>query len=399
MMKRGFVAALLVAAGSAVAGPPDLLLEADLQPDRVTVQTQADYRLRLYQGVAVRDVTVVEPRAPLAEFRPSGETRVYEAVRDGRRYRVHERRYAVFPFASGALNIAGVHADVRLAERSVRVEAAPRVLTVLPMPSGAAVAAKSLSLSETWSPSTGAAVGDVLHRQIRIEAAGVDAGQLPEIRFEVSGVAVHAESVQLENRFRDGINIATRVQSFSLVPQRAGDIAMPGLRVNWWNTDAGTHAVAALPARTLQVLSVRGAVPAGAAPVSQPAPPYVAIVAFALLLGATAILVWRRRARLCAAWRLRRACRAGDAQTVRDALLAWVATVRPETTPRTLGALAESLDDAAACRVLRELDRSLYGPAAGRFDTATLASVVRAVRRPISDCRRAAAPPAGATRP
>jgi hypothetical protein len=79
---------------------------------------------------------------------------------------------------------------------------------------------------------------------------------------------------------------------------------------------------------------------------------------------------------------LRRACRRGQPQAVRDELLAWAARCWPQQPPRALGALAERLDDRHARRALDALERSLYGPPGDAAqDADVLAGIVRQVKR------------------
>lgn len=377
----------------ALAAAQDLLLEAEVEPAEVHAQTQAIYRLRFFQGVDVRDLKITGPSAALADFRQIGEERIHEMLRAGRRYRVHERRYAVFPFASGRLEIAGAHAEGRIAVsagksadglRLVRLEAAPQTLIVLPVPAGSGVPARSMQLSETWSmPLSGEArAGGVEQRHIRIEALGVDAGQLPELDFTAPGMTVHAEPARLENHFRADLNVASREQVFNVVALRAGDLVVPELHVRWWDVDAGAPATARLPSRTVHV-AADASVADRERPVPLTAPPYL-IMLLAGMLGATAVLVWRRRISLRSAWRLHRACRSGSPDAVRDGLLAWAAILWPQCAPPTLGALAEGLDDLAARRALGDLDRLIYGRSGGLCDPDELGDLVRQIKRGFS---------------
>ena len=386
-MVKALLGVALALAAPAWAAPVDgLWLEAGIEPARVAVQTQANYTVRLYQGVAVRELAIDEPHAPLAEFRPIGEARVFEAVRDGRRYRVHERRYAVLPFASERLAIAGVQARVQVAGasgwRAVTVEAPPLFLDVLPVPADAAVAARSLRLEEDWSGTEGD--GAVLRRRVRIHAEGVDAAQLPEIDFAVPGARVHAKPPRLESRFEDETLVALREQSFEVLADDGRALAVPELRLRWWNARSAAMEVAVLPARLLRggAAPVADEAPAAqsASDAAQPALTEWPAFAAAGALVLAALLAWRRRARLRAAWWLARACRAGEPLALRDALLAWVAAARPAQAPLTLGALAASLDDAVARHAAEALDRALYGPASAAAVDAP-ASAIRRIKR------------------
>jgi hypothetical protein len=312
---------------------------------------------------------------------------VYETVQNGRRYRVHERNYAVFPFASGVLKLDGAHATGRIAvtgaqspdgRKAIRIDAPQQTLSVLPAPldSGTWLPAQELRLSETWEAQSAGAQ----QRTIRIEATGIDAAALPELTFSASGITVRALPARLENRFAGERNIGVREQSFIVMRSGAGNAIAPGVQVQWWQTGANTLMTASLPAKPLP----------GGEPPPTPAPETAAVasslvsawlVTGGVLLGATTFLLcaflWQRRA----AWQLLQACRRGDARAVRDGLLAWSATMWPASPPRTLVALAERLPDPAARRALAGFERGMYGPESQKPDAAALCSMVRLAKQ------------------
>ena len=391
----------------------DLWLEAELEPAQVFVQAQAIYRLRFYQALDVRDLKMTGPSTRLADVRQIGTERVYEAQRSGRRYRVRERSYAIVPFASGALTLSGAQVAGRIpavgasaedGRQPLRLDAATQTLMVKPTPAGAAgvpwLPARSLSLSESWSPDFAEPrPGQALRRSIRIEALGPDAAHIPPLQMAVPGLLVDAQAPRLENRPDGERNVGLREQTYSLIAQRAGTLVVPELKLSWWNLNTHTLESATLPARTLQVLPAAEAQPQSALPHPQP----VAVAAAAeskptpkperpaplleMLLGAAALLclalalVYLKRPPVRAARRLRRACRSGDAARVRDGLLQWAATRWPQSPPTTLPALAHRLANPMTRQALAQLDRCLYGPERGPCDSATLAAIARAIRQ------------------
>lgn len=365
----------------------DVLLEAELDPPEVRVNAQAVYRLRVLQAVDLADLKITGPSARLADFREIDNGRVYEAQRDGRRYRVHERRYAVFPFASGTLELSGAQATGRILSTKasspdgrlpLRLDAPSRALTVLPTGVEADGApwlpARALTLTENWTTE-----GKAHRRTVRIEAVGIDATQLPEVPMQVDGMTVRAEAVVLDNRFAEEQNVATRVQDFVLTPIRAGKLIVPVLQLPWWHVELDSPALATLPAHAIDGL------PASAAPAT-PAARTIPVVTIALattavLLAGVALTIWRRRRILYAAWQLRLAYRTGDVHAVRDGLLQWAASVWPESPPRTLSALGSQLRDPGARRALDAIERALYGTSAANYDAAALKEIVLAVKR------------------
>lgn len=364
----------------------DIFVEAELSPAEVRVNAQAVYRLRVWHAVDLADLQITGPSVRLADLRQIGEKRVYESQRDGRRYRVHERSYAVFPFASGTLEMSGAHASGRIAapkaagsdgRKPVRLDAPARALVVLPVGLGAEgvpwLPARDLKLTEAWE-----SAGSTQRRTIRIEATGVDAAQLPALQLLADGVTMHAEAARLENRFVGEQNVAVREQTFVMTPTRPGDIAIPLLQLPWWHTELDSPALATLPGR-----SVRGdpvAVPAAQPASTIPAGMMVSAAA-ALLVCLFALVAWRRRAELRATSQLRHACRTGNVVAVRDGLLQWASRVWPHAPPLTLSALAGRLQDPGARRALGTVERALYGSVSAECNPAMLKAVVRAVTR------------------
>ena len=410
----GASALVLVAAlftPMAAAQGADLWLEADIEPEAVLVQAQVTYRLRFYHAVDVRELRMTGPAARLADIRPLGPERVYEALKNGRRYRVHERSYAVFPLGSGPLELTGAQVSGRVpalgasttdGRQAVRLVADTHTLTVLPVPAAVGAApwlpARALSLSESWSgPASDLRVGQVLQRSIRIEAAGVDAGQIPRLSVVVPGMQVEAQAAKLENRLESDVNVGVREQSFQLVALRAGAIVLPELQLPWWNLNVGALALARLPGRSWLVdAGAGGAVPA------EDRPPFVGValvapaseslidsarwwpwlpVTSALVLGAALALIFLRRGSVRAAWHLRRACRQGRADLLRDALLAQAALNWPLAPPLSLEALGQRCPDQAMRQALGTLERCLYGPSTDGKDAAALRAAVRTIQR------------------
>lgn len=366
----------------------DFLIEADIDPAEVHVNAQAVYRLRVLHAVDVRELRIVGPSARLADFRQIGQERVFEAQRGGRRYRVHERSYAVFPFASGTLELSGAYASGRVAQGgSVRLNAPARPLTVLPVDIEADgkpwLPANALSLSEQWT----ALADGAQRRVVRIEASGVDASQLPPLQIEADGMTVQAEAPRIENRFEGERNIGVYEQAFVMTPTRDGKIVVPAVQLHWWQVDADSAALATLPARTFLIgapdMTDNAKV---TAPAAMRGPGILGILGISLA-ALLALLLYQRRSGLRIAWQLHRA---GDPRTVRDGLLQLAATVWPQAPPATLGALAERLHNREARGALVQIERALYGPACPACPASDVCSGA-ALRSAASKAKRAIA--------
>lgn len=405
-----------------------LAFAAGFDAGHAYLNAQAIYTLRFYQAIDVRELHLQAPEVGFAELRQIGEDRIDQVTLDGRRHRVTERRYAVFPFASGTLAASGVHAAGLVAvpgaapgtRAPVRLDAPAATLDVLPVPpqagTGPWLPARALTLSESWSPDPQEArVGQALVRTLRIEASGLDAAQLPELVPSGDGFSAHPGPPRLENRFDDVWNIGSREQDWRIVPARAGTLSVPEIRLDWWDTRSGERRTARLPGRTFEVADVLPSPllttesvdaanpddeatpaqlpPEAADPVEEAgaaddvtgagtprAHAYPLIVSvLLLLLVLAAYLTWRytRRPDQVSLRALRAACRRNDPCAARDALLAWAAASRACGRPQTLGKVLPFVPGPLSRCAIAELDRCLYGPAGQRWRGAQLARFPR----------------------
>lgn len=375
---------------------PELWLEAGISPATPYLQSQSVYTVRLYQGIGLQELEFRAPAAALAEIRPIGE-RIEEVTRAGRRYRVTERRYALFPFASGelALEPAGITArrfSTAPATPDVVLNAPALKPKVRPIPSGAPLGAwlpaRTLAVTESWSPDTTApGAGQPIQRTIRITAQGIDASQLPELSVRGEGFSAHAAPPALHDRIEGDWNVGTREQTWTIVPTRPGTMTVSGVVIPWWNSDTHRIEFANLPGRSLTIAAAPAAVSDGhtgsathgsgqsSTPMTPPASsairdvrpvmeitPYT-IGMWLLVITLTGGLLVALRGRTAAWRRLARACRNNDARAAQAALLQGGAPRASARSPKTLGELAFGLPDDCPYRAeLARLERHRYGP-------------------------------------
>ena len=90
----------------------DIYVEATVDTKTPWVQSQVLLTLRVYQAIEIVDGALGAPEGDALNVEQLGEDRRFEDVRDGRRYAVTERRYAVFPQRSGKLLIDPIRLNV-----------------------------------------------------------------------------------------------------------------------------------------------------------------------------------------------------------------------------------------------------------------------------------------------
>ncbi len=392
------------------AGDRDIFLEAEISPNPAYVQAQMRYVVRLLRSVDVVDGTLTEPSATNAVLRSLGRDISYTTTRAGQSYRVLERRYALFPQASGELVISPVEFEGEVADpgqastglsrlfargKRVRLRTPLVRATALPPPADYPgriwLPAKSLQLDEEWSkdPDTLRA-GEPVTRTLRLRAVGLGAEQLPEIAVTVTeGVKEYGDQpITRTTTDSDWVN-GVREQRIALVPGNQGTYTLPEIRIDWWDTERDAPRQTTIPAR---ILRVSAGIQDAAAPIAgadavtkeqQPAPPlwqrsplWQGVSALLLVLWFMTLVAWRRAVpRATGAARdtaqkppqrppalLRRACLADDPGAARAALLEWAAGNWSQQPPRSLMGLAERLPDAQLRAQLETLDRALYAP-------------------------------------
>jgi hypothetical protein len=402
---------LSVLTASAVRATPgaDLLLEVEVSPEQPYVQQQLIYTVRLLYAVTLLDGQLDEPLADGADIRRLGGDATYTRETEGRRYSVIERRYALTPLASGALEIlaprfrgralAGPRGG-RMFDPGSPVSAVGDALSLQVRPRPAAAAQPWLpALALDYSLQSGASdvlkVGEPITLSLRLSARGLSAEQLPELSLpEIEGAEIYPDQETSQTREGPRGIEGERSRSFAVVPTRPGQLRIPELSIDWWDTTADQAASARIAARSFSVEGSprptdtpdpsRG--DASAPPLQGEAsePPrdgvdarwrIAALLLLALWLLSLAGWAWQARRRPLssastaaapmpprAGPELAQALRRGDLEAIADALRA---LARARDLAPSLDALAAALQAAPQRSAVLGLQRALYAGGSG----------------------------------
>ncbi|MDX1569578.1 MAG: BatD family protein [Xanthomonadales bacterium] len=406
--------------GQARDGAEEVFLEMDVSNRAPYVSSQVLLTIRLYHVNALTEGRLIEPPLPDAVVERLGEDVADSAEIEGTRYRVLVRRFAVFPERSGTMTIPPARFRGRVADnrggfnsifdrgRRVSVASEAVELEVQPRPPGYAgnwLPAAELTLEESWpDDQTRFVVGEPTTRRLILKAKGLLAVQLPEIELpELGEVKIYPDKAQSQSRTDGSWVYGEREQGYALVPNSAGTLRLPEIRIPWWDTVNDEMREAVIPAREIVVQpGALGVTPpptpadiVSANPGGAPQPGYwrwIALGALALWLATLAAWQWERRGargngrtsddadRLLKArqWRsrLRAACDANDPDTAARALIGW-ATVVAGQPVRNLGSVAQRIPDPEARRAVLALDEVLYREPGETWDGTTLGEQVR----------------------
>ncbi len=393
---------------------PPVFIEVEVEPREgpYYVHAQLSLKVRIFYQQNLTEAAINPPAPDQASVRLLDEV-PYQADRNGERYRVLERRYAVFPERSGDLVIPPLHLTGRLIERPadrlwqpsvsgrrVRIESDPVTLEISPRPpefSGDSwLPARRVDLAQQITDGESVTVGEPVTRTVILDAVGLDEHMLEEpVWPDLADARIYPDQPQGVSRDDGTWVLGHREYRYAVVPEQPGELVLPEVRLAWWDTVANRERVAVLPEHRVTVMP--SAVPSppaatpDATPVTAAGKPVVSATGsvrawqfLSLALGVlwllTLALLLRRRPTASSAPALaserderektlllafRRACADGDARSAYDALGRWVRRHGPAAAGGSLMMLARVVDDAGLAEALRGLDAAAFGAAAG----------------------------------
>lgn len=264
---------LQITVNSAKAQPADkgksiLYLESEVDKKTVYVQAQLVYTVRIYQAVNLLN-------ASLSELSLSDSDAIVEKIDDdksynkrinGRRFKVFEKRYIIFPQKSGTLTInpaelEAQYVDDRRALRTRVLQADPINIQVKPKPivqtvhNNAWLPASRMQIKEEWPQDPPVfKVGEPVTRTITIVADGLPSAQLPEINMgQMKDMKQYPDQPKKEDKKLNTGVIGMRQEKIALIPTKTGNYVVPPIEIPWWNTDKDRLEYLRLPKREITV--------------------------------------------------------------------------------------------------------------------------------------------------
>ena len=404
----------------------DIFVEVAVEPINPYVQAQVRYSERLFYAIPLRErLRQVQSFGDDLLVQPLGDEIKYVAERNGRRYTVVERNYALFAQRSGVVEVPQLVYSARTlpknlsrAQRAsftgrgqrVEVKSEPVLLNVRPRPAAPVyegqywLPSDELMLTEQWSQEPlQLRVGEPITRTLILQAKGLDVAQLPQLNIPAIDQANIYPDQETSESYHDGAWVfGRREQRMALVPTQAGEFALAEIRLPWWDTRSDSAKVALIPARTVIVLptlteatvidvskelddSATGPLALPEAGLSQT---YSSLdvwrwstwVLLALWLVTLLLWQWERRQRgqsptpskakrsalamthKATRQALQQACKDNNPQAAAQALLAWAMLIWPDAPPTNLATLALRLRNSQVQEAILTLQQVLYSP-------------------------------------
>lgn len=258
----------------------ELFLEIEVNKESVYVQEQLLFTVRLFYTInGIRNPQFTELEMPETVTQLIGSPNQYEQLIDGVRYGVYEKRYVIFPQRSGPLEIPDIlfRGEVtdgssnfvfrNLNTRRVTAFIDGMTIDVKERPADARsvnwLPASSITIEEDWEGDLdNLQVGDSLVRRLTIRAQGLGGAVLPPVAQEtINGMNVYPDPPEISQTFVEGSIVGTRIETTTLVPTTSGEITIPETRIPWWNVETDQLETSVVPATTLNINAVAGAVP------------------------------------------------------------------------------------------------------------------------------------------
>lgn len=300
----------------------DVFIESEADDQDPYVQQSVGWTVRLYALPALVSGRLDQDAPTGASLQRIGDDVQYRRDVGGRTYQVIERRYLLIPERSGELAMPPARFQGRAVggvfdrlfgdgQVDLRARAAPRVLTVRPIPASAPspwLPLHAATMEYLERPGTVRA-GEAATFVVQLLADGAGRAQMPALEVPApAGAQVFAEAAQVDEAIVEGRPRVRVTRRFSVVPARPGPLRIEGPELAWWDVRAGRARVTRLPPLELDVApgSTQSAPAAGA-----PVPPGIpraasggarlALPAGLAVATAIALLAWglwrRRRAR------------------------------------------------------------------------------------------------------
>ncbi|PFG53637.1 oxygen tolerance protein BatD [Marinobacter sp. LV10R520-4] len=239
-------------------------IELSTDKAELYVQEQLLLTVQLYFNNELIRGELSEPVSNNAVIESLGPQQEYARVRGDQRYRMIERRYAVYPQTPGRLSLApvefegsfrGANGRLQILRSSEQLFDLP-VKDIPPQFSGSVwLPATGLTLEESGLPSDNRVTrGANLTRQLTLRANGLPGATLPPFPAQtVPGLRSYPEPAKRATDISaDGL-MSMLQQASALVPVQAGELRLPEVRVPWWDTASDSEKVAIIPERVLVV--------------------------------------------------------------------------------------------------------------------------------------------------
>ena len=249
----GFITVKKTTASSSSSTDHGLMyMEVDTTPKQAYVQSQVLFTVRIYHAISLvnaslTDVTLSDKNAMLVKL---GDAVTYQKYVNGRRYKVIEKRFAVFPQASGTLTINPVQFEGQfvnsrgmlsqrvISTQAVNINVKPEAAAWSAKPGATWLPAKSFTVMDSWAQDKPKfQVGEPVTRTITMVADGLMGEQLPPLKFDpIADLKQYPDQPQITNNKDSNGVTGARQEKIAFIPTHSGTYHLPAMEIAWWDT-------------------------------------------------------------------------------------------------------------------------------------------------------------------
>ncbi|WEM44256.1 BatD family protein (plasmid) [Photobacterium sp. DA100] len=252
---------------SATSSPskPEINIEAESNKEQLYVGESIRYTVRIRIGEQMSQAALQAPSGEGLNVKQLGEDRQVETVLNGRRYLIITRDYQITANKAGDILLRGAKFTGNLIKGNrgfgstlqipFEQQADDLTLSVLAKPAdyqGLWLPTEALELEQQWQPDVKEIkVGEPVSRTITLRIKNAEQSSLPNLNLQ------YPDSVRVydENPTYGSDNDFTFMTIKQvIIPRQAGEIKLPALSINWWNTATSRQETSNIDGLTLTVL-------------------------------------------------------------------------------------------------------------------------------------------------
>jgi hypothetical protein len=266
---------LQVSAGAApteTGADSGVYLETEVDDANPYVQQSVGVRVRLIYRLPIAEGQFGLDAPDGASLQAVGDISYSSREIDGKTHKVAERRYVLVPERSGVLTVPGARFQGRIAGnwmddflgnggQELRTSGPVKKIEVRAQPVGAPqpwLPLRDLRMRYLGAPQSLRA-GEAAELVVEVMAEGATQAQMPELPTpSIAGAQVFAEPAHYDETFNNGSPRVKLTRRYSIVPNGAGRLAVPGMKLAWWDVRTGSARTASLPDLDLEVAKGSG---------------------------------------------------------------------------------------------------------------------------------------------
>ncbi|MGF1734046.1 BatD family protein [Photobacterium satsumensis] len=244
---------------------PEIKIDAESNKDQLYVGESFRYTVRIRIGEQMSQASLQAPSGEGLSVKQRGEDRQVETVLNGRRYLIITRDYQITANKAGDILLRGAKFTGNLIKGNrgfgstlqipFEQQADDFSLSVLAKPDnykGLWLPTEALELEQQWQPDVKEMkVGEPISRIITLRIKNAEQSTLPNLNLQ------YPDSVRVYNEspvYGSDNEFTSMTIKQVIIPRQSGEITLPALSINWWNTATSKQETSKIDGLALNVL-------------------------------------------------------------------------------------------------------------------------------------------------